>query len=133
MIRSSLSIAAALAIAPAAIAAPDTDYPHRDWGQEATLDMSLIEATACVARELNRIGDATVIPAEGGNDVDWAMRGLFGVKQEPWLSFKLREAPGATVMRVFYRKPMSKGKVDKEIRRQQRRCLRVRSIAPHSP
>ncbi len=128
MFRAALAISAALAATPA-LAGADTDYPHRDWGQVATLDMSLIEATSCITRELNRDGDATVIPADGGSDIDFAVRAAWGPKIEPWLTFKLREGE-ATTLRVFYRRPYSQGKVGKEVARLQERCLRVASIAP---
>lgn len=130
MIRTLIAFSAALCVASPALADPDTDYPHRDWGQVATLDMTLMDATACIARTLDRRGDAIVIPAEGGNDIDFAVRPAWGPKMEPWLSFKLREEGSATQLRIFYRRPMSRGKVANEVERLRKRCLMVSSITP---
>lgn len=128
MIRTTITLAAALALAPAASAAPDTDYPHRDWGQVATLDMSVIDATACIARELGRNGETSIIPAEGGNDIDYALRVMWGKKMEPWMTFKLRESEDGATMRIFYRHPFKAKNIIKQVERLQKRCLKVRSI-----
>lgn len=130
MTRIALSLAAALAFAAPAAARSDTDYPHRDWGQVATLDMSVTDATACIARELNRNGEASVIPADGGNDVDYALRVMFGKKMEPWMTFKLREHDGMATMRIFYRHPFKASGIIKQVERLQKHCLKVASITP---
>jgi hypothetical protein len=116
-----------------AAAAPDTDYPHRNWGQVATLDMSLAEATACIARTKTGGGASTqVIPAEGGNDIDFRpSAGLFGGSvSEPWETFKVRTVGGSTELRVFYRHPYRQGGITKDVARLQKRCLRVSSMRP---
>jgi len=112
-------------VATTASARSDTDYPHRDWGQVMTLDMSVADATACIARELGRRADASVIPAEGGNDIDIAPRGLWGPKSEPWQTYKIRSENGTTVLRAFYRHPVRQGAVTKEVAKLGRRCLKL--------
>lgn len=130
MKRLAIALTAALVLIPAADAGEDTDYPHRDWGQVATLDMSVTDATACIARELNRNGEASVIPADGGNDVDYALRVMFGKKMEPWMTFKLREHDGRATMRIFYRHPFKASGIIKQVERLQKHCLKVASIMP---
>lgn len=133
MTRITLSIAAALALVPSAIAAPDTDYPHRDWGQVATLDMSLADATACIARAMDREGSVLVLPTEGGNDIDFSPGGLFGASTfEPFLRFKVRPTGEFAEMRLFYRHPVSQKKAGRYVEKLQKRCLKVRSIAPET-
>lgn len=118
--------------AATASAKQNTDYPHRDWGQIVTLNMSLNDATACIAREKNRQGATLVLPVEGGNDIDWrSTTGFFGgVVSEPWETFKLRASNGITTLSVFYRHPLRLGGVTKDIARLQKRCLIVTSIIP---
>jgi hypothetical protein len=71
MKRLTLIIAGLSAIAASpATAQSNSRYPHRDWGKVATLNMSVIDATTCILRVLNRGSTATLIPAEGGNDID---------------------------------------------------------------
>lgn len=132
MKRLTLAIAGFAALSTGAIARSDTDYPHRDWGQVATLDMSLVEATACIARELNRTGDASVLPVEGGNDIDFAVRPMWGPKMEPWETFKIRSEGGTTTLRVFYRHPVKQKGVSKDVSRLQKQCLRVLNVAQSS-
>lgn len=124
-------VALALIAAPsAAFGRSDTDYPHRDWGKVVTLDMNITEATACLARELNRRGDALVVPVDGGNDIDFTFHVAWGKKMEPWETFKIRTAGGTTTLKVFYRHPVKQSAVDKDIRRLQKQCLKVRQIDP---
>lgn len=130
MTRAIFTLAAAMAFAPVAIAGPDTDYPHRDWGQVATLDMTLDEATTCVARAMDRKGGVLVLPVEGGNDVDFTHDVAWGKRMEPWLTFKLRAADRGSTMQVFYRHPYTVGKVAVKVRWLQKRCLKVASITP---
>lgn len=115
-----------------ASAEKDTDYPHRDWGQVATLDMSVTEATTCIARFLARKGDAIVLPVEGGNDIDFAVRPMWGPKMEPWESFKVRDEAGVTTLRLFYRHPVRKKGAGKDIDRLVKACLKIRSLTPSS-
>lgn len=130
MIRTTITLAAALALAPAASAGPDTDYPHRDWGQVATLDMKMPDATACVAREVDRKGAALVLPVDGGNDIDFSVGAAFGNVGEPWIRFQLRQAGHDVQLRAAYRHPAHVKLVSKYIRGFQKRCLKVRSITP---
>ncbi|ALC12475.1 hypothetical protein [Sphingopyxis sp. 113P3] len=132
MTRAFTMLAASLALSASASARSDTDYPHRDWGQVATLDMSVTEATACITRELSRSGSATVIPADGGNDIDFkASSGFFGgTVNEPWQTFKVREVDGSIVLRVFYRHPVNKKRVAKQVEKMRRHCLKVVNIDP---
>jgi hypothetical protein len=129
-----LALILTLLASPAA-AASDTDYPHRDWGQVATLDMTVPEATACIAREKNRQGGTLVIPVEGGNDIDFrAATGFFGgTVNEPWQTFKVRSEGGATTLRIFYRHPFSQERMTKDVARLGRKCLKVRSTSPDKP
>ncbi|WP_311271033.1 hypothetical protein [Sphingobium sp. WCS2017Hpa-17] len=116
-----------IAIAAPSLARSGTDYPHRDWGRVLTLDMSTTDATTCIARELNRTGDAVVLPVEGGNDIDFAVRPIWGPKMEPWETYKVRSVNGATTLRVFYRHPMKPKTVAKDVARLQRQCLKILS------
>jgi len=125
-----LLLAGFAALATQVSARSDTDYPHRDWGKVATLDMSLADATACLTRELNRNNDATVIPVDGGNDIDVAPHIMWGPKAEPWHSYKLRESGRVTTLRIFYRHPIRETTVSKMVRKLQKFCLKVRSISP---
>ena len=110
-----------------AIAAPDTDYPHRPWGTVLTLDMSVSDETACIARTMGRHAEAAVIPMEAGNDIDVAPNSLWGPKLEPWMTFKVREEGGAVTMRAFYRHPVKKSSVSKDVARLEKRCLQVKA------
>lgn len=124
-------VLAVLLIASPAIASAksDTDYPHRDWGKELVLDMSLVEATGCITREKGRQGTATVIPAEGGNDIDFKVAPVLfaGPSGEPWETFKLREANGLTTLKVFYRHPYRQGTISKDVTKLAKKCLRIKS------
>jgi hypothetical protein len=113
-----------------ASARSDTDYPHRDWGQVVTLDMSVTDATACIMRELGRRADATVIPMDGGNDIDIAAHLAWGKKMEPWQTYKIRGDGGVTTMRAFYRHPVTQAGVSKEVGKLQEHCLKVKAISP---
>lgn len=106
----------------------EKDYPHRDWGQVLALDMSVDEATACVAREMNRNGSSTVIPVDGGNDIDVkASAGFFGTVGEPWQTFKIRPAPGKrSTLTASYRHPASHKSISKDVERMGKQCLKVR-------
>ena len=112
-----------------ATAKTDTDYPHRDWGKELVLDMSLIDATACITREKGRQGTATVIPAEGGNDIDFKVAPVLfaGPSGEPWETFKVRESNGVTTLKVFYRHPYRQATISKDMAKLAKKCLRVKS------
>ena len=76
--------------AATASADKDTDYPHRDWGHVATLDMSVAEATACIARALDKGGSVLVLPVDGGNDIDYSVDVPWGKRPDAWERFKLR-------------------------------------------
>ena len=123
-------ILAGFALDPSAHARSDTDYPHRDWGQVVTLDMTVAEATSCVARELGRTADVSVIPAEGGNDIDIAAHVMWGKKMEPWQTYKIRGEGGIVTLRGFYRHPVKQKAVSKEVAKLQDRCLKAKSIDP---
>lgn len=129
MIRTIITLAAIFAVTSPALA-QNPDHPHRDWGKVATLDMPLIDATSCIGRELNRAGDAMIVPVEGGNDIDWTAHVPWGKKMEPWMTFQLRGAGDRTILRVLYRRPIGPGRVSKDITKMQKRCLKVESIAP---
>lgn len=92
--------------------------------------MSLIDATTCIARELNRTGDATVLPVEDGNDIDFAVRPMWGPKMEPWETYKVRAENGLTTLKVFYRHPIKQKAVSKDVVRLQKQCLKVLKIDP---
>lgn len=94
------------------------------------LDMSLSEATACIAREMNRKGITTILPVEGGNDIDFAMNTW--PKSEPWQTFKLRQVAGGTSMQIFYRHPITQKRLGSLVERLQKHCLKVRSVAEQS-
>ena len=112
-------------------AGPDTDYPHRDWGKVAILDMTVAEATACVAREMRRHGPVLSIGAEGGNDIDWTPGGLFqSGGAEPWITFRIRSEHDQTRLRVLYRHPIIAKGVDGYIKKLEKRCLKVARISP---
>lgn len=131
MIRASLVLAASLAFIPAASAGPDTDFPHRDWGQVAILDMTLADATSCIARAMDRDGAVLVLPVDGGNDIDFSPGTMFGGStNEPFLRFKVRESGDASTMRLFYRHPVRKKLAGRYVEKLQKRCLKVRSIDP---
>ncbi|WP_395326936.1 hypothetical protein WBP06_09485 [Novosphingobium sp. BL-8H] len=125
-----LLLAGFAALATQASARSDTDYPHRDWGKVVTLDMSVTDATACITREMNRNGDATVIPVDGGSDIDVAPHLMWGPKAEPWQTFKVRDEAGSTTMRIFYRHPVKQGANDKAVAKMAKQCLKVREISP---
>ena len=113
-------------------AGPETDFPHREWGMVAMLNMSLTDATACVTRELARqYGRTTPVPAEGGTDIDGGPGGgLFGLAYDPWVRIKVREANGVVTLGASYRHPVSAKQLGKVITRMQKRCLRVAEIRP---
>lgn len=69
MKRFTIAIASLMAV-PTVCFAGNND-PHRDWGRTVELDMSLTDATACIAREMSRKGKVLVLPVEGGNDIDF--------------------------------------------------------------
>ena len=124
-------VASGIMLATGANAGENTDYPHRDWGKIATLDMTLDEATTCIARELARKGDVVVLPVDSGSDIDFAVRPIWGPKMEPWETFKIRQEAGATTLRLFYRHPVTRKGAGKDVVRLQKRCLKVRSIDPN--
>jgi len=113
-------------VATTASARSDTDYPHRDWGQVMTLDMTVADATACIARELGRRADAIVIPVDSGNDIDVAPHTW--PKSGPWQSYKVRSVGGATLLRSFYRHPVKSKAIDKEVAKLRSQCLRVSHV-----
>lgn len=109
------------------------DYPHRDWGQVVTLDMTMADATACIAREMDRHGSVLVLPVEGGADIDFSVDVMWGKQLDPWERFKLRTEEGKTVLRVFYRKPTGPKSVGKDVERLRKRCLVIREMRPVLP
>ncbi len=115
-----------------ASAEKDTDYPHRDWGRVVTLNMPLAAATACVTRQVSKLyGRVTPVPAEGGTDVEGGPGGgLFGVAHDPWVSYQVRGAANGSVLRVFYRHPVSQKTISREVKRMGEKCLQIASIAP---
>ena len=117
------------AAAPA-IAGPDTDYPHRDWGKVATINMPLADATACVARGIRKqYPSVMVVPAEGGSDIDAAPGGgLFGIAHDPWLRLKVRGEGQKSTLRIFYRHPVNQKRIDKEVQKFEKLCLVVERI-----
>jgi len=83
------------------------DYPHRDFGQVIALDMSLPDATSCIARSMDRYGSVLVLPNDGGDDIDFSAGTMFGGSvNEAWISFKVRPDGDASNLRVFYRHPV---------------------------
>lgn len=113
----------------AVMAQSGTDYPHRDWGKVAYLNMTAPEAATCIARELGRSSDTAIVPAENGSDIDVTPRVAWGKKHEPWQTFKVR-SEGVTTLRIFYRHPLRSGRNDKDMRRLRRACLIVDRIEP---
>jgi hypothetical protein len=107
--------------------AKDTDYPHRDWGQVATLDMTVAEATACIARQMDREGSVLILPVDGGNDLDYTAGTMFGSVNEPWVRFQVRAAP-STTLRISYRKPVGQKWLRRVMRNFQKSCLRVTNV-----
>lgn len=132
MNRFTIAFAGFAGLTATSAAATDTDYPHRDWGQVATLDMTATEAAACVTRQLARIyGNVIPVPAEGGTDIEGAPGGgFFGVAHDPWVSYQVRQENDATVLRVFYRHPVSQKNISRDVRRMGERCLKIRQIDP---
>ncbi|EJU14126.1 hypothetical protein LH128_05188 [Sphingomonas sp. LH128] len=123
---------AASVIAPA-YAGDDTDFPHRDWGKVAVLDMSQTEASACLARQLARMYGAVMpIVVDGGSDIDAGPGGAFGTPNDPWLRYKVRVEGGQTLIRVFYRHPVAAKWIDRDLGKFQKKCLKVRSIGPNT-
>lgn len=125
-----LLIAGFAAIASTAAIAGNDD-PHRDWGRTLTLDMSLADATACVAREMSRKGKVLVLPVEGGNDVDFFMGSMLGGSAgDAWERFLLRSSGVATTMTVLYRHPATMKWVNKDVERMSKGCLKVSRTHP---
>lgn len=109
----------------------DTDYPHRDWGQIATLNMTPAEAAACIARQLSRDNDRVLpIAVDGGIDIDAGPEGFFGVVNEPWERYQVRSENGQTTLRVFYRHPANRRNISRVVRRMGTRCLKVIEVKP---
>jgi len=124
------AIIAAAGFAAISPADAGTDYPHRDWGQVAMLDMTVAEATACIARELDRNGSVLILPTEGGNDIDYTMDVLWGKKPDAWERFKIRPNGDKASLKVFYRHPVSQKETGKDVARLQKKCLVVATITP---
>ncbi|WP_293875583.1 hypothetical protein [Sphingomonas sp. UBA978] len=116
--------------AATASADKDTDYPHRDWGHVATLDMSVAEATACIARALDKGGSVLVLPVDGGNDIDYSVDVPWGKRPDAWERFKLRNDGATTTLRLFYRHPVSQKGAGKDVERLKKQCLRVSRVDP---
>lgn len=114
------------AIPGGSLAASDTDYPHRDWGQTLTLDMSVSDATDCIARVFDKGGSVLVLPTEGGNDIDWSIDVPWGKRPDAWERYSLRANGTATTLRASYRHPSSQKRVSKHVDNLKRACLRVR-------
>jgi hypothetical protein len=129
LVRAPWVVIAALILSAAA--APDTDYLHRDWGQVATLDMSLADATACIARTLDREGSVLVLPVDGGNDLDYSAGTIFGGSvNEPWAQFKIRGTAAPTELRILYRHPVNQKWLRRVMRNLGKRCLKIGSLKP---
>lgn len=105
----------------------DTDYPHRDWGQTVTLDMTAPEAAACITRQMARLyGRVIPVPAEGGTDIEGGPGGgFFGTAHDPWVSYQVRSAANVTTLRVFYRHPISQKNIGRDVRRMGAKCLKI--------
>ena len=128
MTLSILIIAAVMAPAPGG-----SDQPHRDWGQIATLDMSVTDATACIMRATSRGGaSAQIIPADGGNDIDYrAAAGLFGGSVgKPWITYQVRQAGSGSLLTILYRHPYRQSMAAKQFRDLRKRCRKVASVNP---
>jgi hypothetical protein len=121
-----IPLTALAAVPSASVAGPD--YPHRDWGKVAILDMTAADAITCIARELNRNGDAMILPVEGGGDIDFTAHVMFGKKLEPWETFKVRTEGEKTVLRIFYRHPIRAKRLTKDVEKMRGRCLKVTEI-----
>lgn len=109
----------------------DKDQPHRDWGQVASLSMTVTDATACIVRRTARNGaSAQVIPADGGNDIDYrASAGLFGGSVgKPWMTYQVRQKGEGTTLTILYRHPYRKSMADKQFKDLQKHCLRVSDV-----
>lgn len=117
------------------LAAPDTDQPHRDWGQVAILDMSQADATACVTREMARLYERIVpVPVENGMDIDGGPGGgFFSTVHDPWLRAKVRNESGVIALRFAYRHPVAAKWITRDVGRMQKRCLKVLRIEPTAP
>lgn len=123
-------IAAALVLAlPAHAKTPDR--PHRPAGQIAVLDMSVADAQACIARELDRTGSVLILPVEGGSDIDFTVPGgMFAQgKGEPYATFRLRDA-GEVTLSILYRRPLSAKSMLGSIKDMGKRCLIVKEMRP---
>jgi hypothetical protein len=127
-----LLIVAFAGIAASASAKQDTDYPHRDWGQVATIDMTATEAAACLTRQLSRqFGRVTPVPAEGGTDIEGGPGGgFFGTPHDPWVSYQVRGQASGSTLRVFYRHPISQGNISRDVRRMGEKCLKIAKLSP---
>lgn len=109
---------------------PGTDYPHRDWGRMATLDMTASEATACIARWLDRRGDVLALPVEGGVDIDYTDHLPWGPTPKPSERYQVREMAGTTTLRILYRGSATKKFIPKNVAKLRKECLRVITITP---
>jgi hypothetical protein len=117
-----ISLLLALTAAPAS-AGFGNNSPHRDWGHTITLDMTLNDAAACIAREMSRHGRVLILPVEGGNDIDFHANAGFATSTEAWETFKLREEGGSVTLRALYRHPFTSTRVDSDVARLGNRCL----------
>jgi len=125
----------AVATASVALAGPETDFPHRDWGNVATLDMPAADAVSCIAREMDKSGSVLVLPTTGGTDIDYTLSGGLMNQNagEPYMRFKVRADAAGVTLRAFYRRPLSQKATDKTIAGLQKRCLRVEKVLPVAP
>lgn len=111
-------------------AATDTDFPHRDWGKIASLDMPFDEAQACIARELDKTGSVLVLPVDSGSDIDFSIGGsiLTPNTGEPYLRFKLRRIEHEITLRAYYRRPLSLKGLNGTVEALGRKCLKIARI-----
>ncbi len=91
--------------------------------------MTLADATACIARVMDREGSVLVLPVEGGNDLDYTAGTMFGSVNESWVRFQIR-AGEATTLRIFYRHPVNQKWLRRVNRNLVKVCLKVIETRP---
>lgn len=95
--------------------------------------MSMNDATACIARGMQKKGPTLVLPQDGGTDIDFTPGGFLGWGQpEAWMRFKVRAVNGETVMRIFYKRPLSEKVTSKHVARLRKDCLHIAKLVPSS-
>jgi hypothetical protein len=104
----------AFVAASSAAAAPVTEtrkgFPHRDWGEVATIDLPIDLAQSCVVQQLMTSGRVVSLPVENGSDVYFAVHSLMA-NGPPYVRFMLRKHEDKTHLRALYRRPFGRGTV----------------------